>query len=120
MVKEIYIRQPEDPKFNNDIIDFSDEYEMLYTKIMMILNTRKGEVLGDPSFGVSLEDELFTFETDETTLQSRIFTQIEKYVEEARLFDLKLDIKRFRGTVRDIILLDFFVNGKKAFGLLVN
>lgn len=120
MVQEIYIRQPNDPKFQDELLDFSDEYEMLYSKILMILNTRKGEVLGDPNFGVSLEEYLFTFELSDTELQSEIFTQIQAYVEEYKLFDVKLDIKRFRGTVRDIILLDFFVNGRKSFGLMVN
>lgn len=120
MIQEIYIRQPNDPKFNDKLLDISDEYEMLYSKILMILNTKKGEVLGDPSFGVSLEDYLFTFEVSDSEIQSAIFTQIQTYVDEYKLFNLKLDIKRFKGTVRDIILLDFFVDGRKAFGVMVN
>lgn len=119
MIQEIYIRQPEDPKYEPDKLDVSDEYEMLYSKILMILSTRKGEILGDPNFGVSLEDRLFSFDVDENDLRTDIFAQIQQYAPESSKFRLKLEIKRFRGSVRDIILLDFTVDGRKSFGVMV-
>jgi len=119
MIKEIYIRDPEDEKYDYKKLDISDEYEMLYSKIMMILSTRAGDVLGDPEFGMSLEDKLFTFDVSEETLKQEIYTQIQKYIPEAGKFDLKIDIKKFRGSVRDIILIDFYIDGRKSFGVMV-
>lgn len=118
-VQEIYIRQPQDPKFNENTLDFSDEIEMLISKILMILNTRKGDVLGDYNFGVSIEDLLFTFELSDSELETKILNQIRKYVFEAQKFNLELSIKRFRGQVRDIVLLDFIIDGRQSFGVLV-
>lgn len=119
MIQEIYIRPTDDQKYDPSKLEISDEYEMLYSKILMILSTRKGEILGDPNFGVSLEDRLFTFNIDEGKLKDEIFNQISLYVPESGKFNLKLEIKRFRGSVRDIILLDFSVNGRKSFGVMV-
>jgi len=119
MIQEIYIRPIGDPKYNEDKLDVSDEYEMLYSKILMILSTKKGEVLGDPNFGLSLEEQLFTFDIDEGKLREQVFNQISLYAPESGKFKLKLEIKRFRGSVRDIILLDFIVDGRKSFGVMV-
>ncbi len=118
-IQEIYIRQPEDPKFNATTLDFSDEYEIIISKIFMILNTRKGEVLGDYNFGVSLEDLLFTFEINDTEIETKVLNQIRTYIPESIKFDIKLSVKRYRGEVRDIILLDFIIDGRQSFGVLV-
>lgn len=118
-IQEIYIRQPNDPKYKDDVLEFSDEYEILISKILMILNTRKGEVLGDYNFGVSLEDLLFTFDIDDSELESKILNQVRSYIPEAQKFKLQLSIKRFRGQIRDIILLDFIIDGRESFGVLI-
>lgn len=119
MIEEIYIRTDDDPKYIDTIIEHSNELEMLLGKILMILKTRKGEVLGDPAFGVSLEDYLFTFELDENRIRNEISNQISMYAPESSMFDIKIEIKRFKGTVRDIVLLDFIIDGRKSLGLLV-
>lgn len=119
MIQEIYTRDPNDPKYDGTRLDTSDQYEQLYTKILMILSTRKGEVLGDPNLGVSLEDKLFVFEINEQELKKEIFSQISLYVPEAGKYNLGLNVKRFRGSVRDIILLDFTIDGRKSFGVMV-
>ena len=119
MISEIYIRNSGDAKYIEDRIQTSDEYEILWSKIYMILSTKKGEVLGDPDFGLSLEELLFTFNIDEIKLRQNIFDQITVYISEASRFNLKLDIKRFRGTARDIIILDFIIDGREKFGIMV-
>jgi phage baseplate assembly protein W len=119
MIEEIYIRTQDDPKYNENTLEHSSELEMLLGKIMMILKTRKGEVLGDPAFGVSLEDYLFTFNLDENRIRREISEQISIYAPESSIFNIKIDIKRFKGSVRDIILIDFILDGRKSLGLLV-
>jgi hypothetical protein len=119
MIQEIYIRQPEDPKYIDTKLDTSDEYEMLTSKILMILNTRKGEVFGDQNFGVNLEDRLFSFAIDEEALKREIFDQVQLYIPESNKFNIQINVSRFKGSVRDIILLDFIIDGRKLFGVMV-
>lgn len=119
MIQDIYIRDLEDPKYNPDKLDHSDEYEMLFSKILMILGTRHGDVLGDPNFGASLEDKLFSFGLSESSVRDEVYTQIQQYIPESSKFNITLDVKRFRGSVRDIFLLDFVVDGRKSFGVMI-
>ena len=119
MIREIYIRTQDDPKYISTALEHSEEIEMLLGKILMILKTKKGEVLGDPDFGVNLEDYLCTFDLDEERIRKEIFNQITIYIPEAVIFNLKLEIKRFKGSVRDFILLDFVVDGRRSLGVLV-
>jgi hypothetical protein len=119
MIKEIYIRTSDDPKYISTALEHSEEIEMILGKLLMILKTQKGEVLGDPDFGVNLEDYLFTFDLDEERIRKEIFNQIIIYIPESSSYNMKLEIKRFKGTTRDFILLDFIIDGRKSLGVLV-
>lgn len=119
MVKEIYIRTEDDPAYRSDIIDHSSELEIVISKILMILKTNKGEVLGDPGFGVNLENYLFTFDLDEHSIKKEITDQISTYITESKLYNINIELKRFRGTVRDLILLDIIIDGRKMAGVLI-
>ena len=55
MIKEIYIRTPEDPYYSEGIIDFTNEAEEIITQIKILLGTAPGDVLCAPNFGVDLE-----------------------------------------------------------------
>ncbi len=80
--------------------------------------TRKGEVLGDPNFGLSLEDLLFEFGFSANELKTAFSQQIAAYLPEASDFDLSLDINFVPGTVRDLAYIDIYVNGTKSFGVV--
>ena len=119
MIKEIYIRTADDPNFQPNIFEHSNEIEMLLGKLRLMFNTRQGDVLGDLGFGVNLEDELFTFDVSEEELRNKINSQMEMYIKEVKNFDVKFDIQRFRGTARDIILIDIIIDSRKYLGFLV-
>jgi hypothetical protein len=50
----------------------------------MTLFTRKGEVLGEPDFGIELDNYLFEYSIDPSRLGKDATGQINKYVAEAR------------------------------------
>ena len=59
MIKEIYIRTPEDPYYSEGIIDFTNEAEEIITQIKILLGTAPGDVLCAPNFGIDLEYLVF-------------------------------------------------------------
>jgi hypothetical protein len=59
MLKEIYCRNENDPKYVNTILETTDAIEALLTKLRMILFTARGEVLGYPNLGLDLDSMLF-------------------------------------------------------------
>jgi hypothetical protein len=118
MLKEIYILNQFDVGYEPNKIDESDSVRALIQKIKMIMFTRKGEILGDPMFGISLEDLLFEVGVSSNDLKRAFDQQIGTYIPEAGQFDLRLEVNFVPGTVRDVAFIDIYVNGTKAFGVV--
>ena len=91
-LKEIYFRDPTDPKYNSKKLETSSNLESVLNKIRMLLYTNRGEVLGEPDLGMDLEDYLFQFGFDESELRNRFNSQINQYVPEARDFKISIDM----------------------------
>jgi hypothetical protein len=118
MIKDIYIINQNEPGYEAFKIEERDSLRILIQKLKMIMFTRKGEILGDPQFGISLEDLLFDFGFSANELKQAFDQQIASYIPEASAFNLKLEINFVPGTVRDVAYIDIYVNGTKAFGLV--
>jgi hypothetical protein len=118
MIKDIYIINQTEPGYEAFKIEERDPLRVLIQKLKMIMFTRKGEILGDPQFGISLEDLLFDFGFSANELKQAFDQQIANYIPEAGAFDLKLEINFVPGTTRDVAYIDIYVNGTKAFGLV--
>lgn len=118
MLKELYILNQYEVGYQSDKIDETDSLKTVLQKIKMILFTRRGEVLGMPGFGMSLEDLLFEFGFSKNELSQKFTEQLANFVPEASDFDIKFDVNFVPGTVRDLAYIDIYVNGTKAFGLV--
>ena len=91
MLKEIYFRDPTDPKYRPNKIEDTNEKEALLSKIRMILFTARGEVLGEPELGMDLDEFIFDKNVPVELLKRRFYTQLAKYVPE-RKFKIDMDI----------------------------
>ena len=76
MIKDIYIRAPEDPNFVYGVYEHEDAIESIISKIKMILGTRQGTTLGDVNFGVSIEDLIYETRINTFDLEEKIKAQI--------------------------------------------
>lgn len=83
-LREIYFRGDTDPKFRSDRVEVTDDLEATVQQIMMTIFTKKGEVLGEPSFGLNLDNYLFEFDVDPTGLSRVAQEQIYTYVFETK------------------------------------
>jgi hypothetical protein len=108
---EIYNRDPGDYGYKRDILETTDPIEICIGQLKMLLLTNKGEVLGDPGFGIGLDDLVFNLELSETSIQKEINFQIQTYC--PLFYDLGgyLKLEFFQGTLRDIANLYFFIPG---------
>ena len=120
MPQEIYLRNPDDPQYKDEIMEISNELEMLVGQIRVLFSTKPGQVLGAPDFGVDLEEYLFVTNLNEYSLRSIILDQISKFVPLSEKYHVTADINFAKGTVRDICLIDIKINGTPLFGVLVN
>lgn len=83
-LRDFYTRTDDDPKYLNDRVEISDELESAIQQVKMTLFTKKGEVLGEPDFGIDLDGYLFEYSVNPFNLSAEATEQINKYVSEAR------------------------------------
>ena len=120
MLRDIYIRNPQDPNYKGeDIIEFSDVYEEILTQVRVLLSTRKGEVIGNYNFGVGVEDLVFSTNLDASALETEINSQIAVYIAPA-CPDYPISCKVGFGHHEegwDYAVIDVYINGKKQIGI---
>lgn len=110
-VKDLVIRYPGHPKYQEGRIVEDDEIEAIVQKLEMILFTNKGEVLGDIEIGCNLEYYLWQTRITSGNLKNKVEEQIRTYIPELLSIGYTFDVRLFEGTVRDILYLDFIIKG---------
>lgn len=118
MLREIYCRNVNDPSFKPKQLETGSELEALLTKIRMIIFTQKGEVLGAPNLGISLEEYLFDLNANTAQIQNAFYGQLASYVPEAGKYNVQIDVKFQTGEVRDLCFIDIYIDGSKYIGVL--
>lgn len=94
-VRDFYMRSESDPRFVPDQIEVYDELEACLTQVKMTLFTNKGEVLGEPEFGLSIEKYLFEFDVDPFELTKEAQIEIDTYIPEAKKRKIKVTPAEF-------------------------
>jgi|694.fasta_scaffold145945_2 hypothetical protein len=107
MLREIYNRDPSDPNYKAEQIEVTDALEACIGKLKMLIFTRKGEVLGDPRFGLNLEDLIYDFNISEKGLRNEIQKYLITYIPDFDILGGTFETKFFQGTNRDIATIDF-------------
>lgn len=119
-IKEIYAKDPSDSTFQSNVIEHSDVYETVLSKIRMILYTKPGEVLGNPNFGVNLEEYVFALNASNQTIRESIEKQINEYVPESLVMNISVDVNFHQQEIYDICYIDIKIDGTKAMGLIIS
>jgi hypothetical protein len=118
MVRDIFIRDPKDPNFQF-IYEHSSPIESIIAKIKMILGTRQGDVLGDLSFGVGIEDYVFETKINSRELEEKIKSQISLYISEAADYTVTPKVSFGKEIGYDYCIIDIYINGVKTAGILI-
>lgn len=115
-ISEIYCKLTTDPFYEADRLEVSNEIEALIEKIRMLMLTKKGEVLGEPDFGVDLEQYIFETFFDRGSIINEIHDQFFRYIPEAKRFNLTATVNTTKGEYRDQIVVDVFINQERILG----
>lgn len=83
-LRDFYTRTNDDPRYLDDKVEVSDDLESTIQQVKMTLFTKRGEVLGEPDFGLDLNKYLFEYDIDPMSLSHEATSQVNKYVAEAR------------------------------------
>ena len=120
MIKEIYSRDIDAPKYNDDVIEVTDELQQLILKIENCLFTRQGDVLGSPNMGCNLDDLIFSLVLNESVISQKVSSQIQTYCLNSSSSQFGIDVRvQFYSTMeRNGCLVDIFVNEERVIGAL--
>ena len=119
MIKDIYIRNPEDPNYIPGLYEYEDVIESIISKIKVILGTRQGQVLGDVNFGIPIEDLVFETKINKFELEEKIKEQIHQYISEASRYKIEPKVSFGNTGSYDYCIIDFYINGQKTAGIIV-
>jgi hypothetical protein len=119
MIKDLYIRDPEDPNYVYGVLDHSDVIESIITKIKMLLGTRPGQIFGDLGFGIGIEDLVFESRINKTQLEEKIKMNFDKYLSECGDYEITPEVSFGKADGYDYAVIDVYINRQKVIGLLV-
>jgi phage baseplate assembly protein W len=120
MLKEIYLRGPEDPKYQSKLLETDSKIEAVLNKIRMILFTNRGEVLGEPDLGMNLEDYLFQFGFDEADIKNKFMAQVNQYIPEMTEFSINMSVSFETDGVQNMSYLFITINQEVQMGVVLN
>lgn len=119
MLRDIYIREPSDSKYNPLSMEINDPLEELLSKIRMLIYTRKGEVLGEPYLGLDLEERLFEFDPDLSAVERDFYTQLAKYVPESNDYNVQISIEQKSDGVTNFGMIEIRINDTPMIGVML-
>lgn len=119
---DIYFRNTNDDNYRSNIFSVTDSIENTTSQVRMTILTKKGEVLGEPDFGLDATKYLFEFEGYPLNLlETEAAEQIQNYVMLAKInqvvpqaftLDSASDIHKVG------LGLDISIKGKRTFAAL--
>lgn len=116
---DIYIKVEGDPRFEEDKIENADILEQYLQQIELLLFTRKGEVLGEPRLGADIEDLIYGLNLSEAPIKTAIMDQITRFCMLHTVFKTDVEVKFYKGTERDIGVIDIIVNDNQVAGIVL-
>jgi len=119
MIKDIYIRNPEDPNYKYGVLEHSDPIESIISKIKIILGTQPGEVFGDINMGVGIENLIFETKLNKAQIEEKIKSQFQLYISESTDYEIIPQVSFGRADGYDYAVIDIFINNQKMLGILV-
>ena len=119
MVKDLYIRNPQDPNYKFGLYEHSDPIESIIAKIRVILGTTQGQVLGDINMGIGIEDLVFETRINKMELEERILSQIYQYVSESSQYKIQPIVSFGKADGFDYCIIDIYINDQKTIGVIV-
>lgn len=107
--RDFYILYPGHPKYETSRLIEDDIIRVIIQKYEMIIFTNKGNVLGDPNFGASLEELLFETNVSKRFVERILTEQIIDYIPEIAGidFELRAEFVEDTNSFQDLLFIYF-------------
>lgn len=119
MLKEIYAIPNGEKRYRDDVVELSNELDVIIQQVDLLLFTNRGEVLLMPEFGCNLEQYLFETSYNEEMIKSMIMTQINNYIYLRGTYTVDVDVSFVKWDFNVAMVVDLTINNKKVASYIV-
>lgn len=119
MLRDIYAIPQDEPRYNDKILEITDELDEIIQQVDLILFTNQGEVLCMPEFGCNLGIYLFETSYNEVYIKELIMNQINSFIYLDGTYNVDVDVKFVKWDYNVAMLVDLNINNKKVASYLV-
>lgn len=123
MIKEIYCRIPSYAGYNSKIIECENTAEEILQRCRVCLGTKPGDILGDPFFGIDLEEYIFDMSVDVDEIREKVNSLLNNYALLGMEDEWHLSSEVYFGhnttDMTDYLFIDIYLNDQKALGIIV-
>lgn len=112
MLKEIYAIPSGEKRYRNDVVELSNELDVIIQQVDLLLFTNKGEVLLMPDFGCNLEQYLFETSYNESMIKSIIMNQIQNFIYLKGTYSVDVDVSFVKWDFNVAMVIDLKINNK--------
>ena len=117
--QDIYIKTEGDPGFQTGLVEIHDELDQLLQQIEMCLFTRQGDILGEHLLGIDLEAQIYTLNISANVLEVVVMDQINTFCPLANKYKVRVSVKFYRGTERDIAAINIVINDSRSTSIVI-
>jgi hypothetical protein len=116
---ELYIKTLGDPNYRDDQMQSDEEILMMLTQIETLVFTNKGEVMGDPEFGLNLEDYVYSFMYNDDMLRGVVNNAIIQYIPLSSKYPVSVTVEYTTQSDRNAVYIDITIDNKYGIGLYI-
>ena len=114
---ELYIKSIEDPNYDENQLQIDEDIALIISQIETLVFTQKGDVMGDPDFGLNLEDYVYSFRYNDTMLQGVVQSAISRYVPLSAKIPVHVTVEFAQQTERNVVFIDIAIDYR--FGITI-
>lgn len=114
---ELYIKSLEDPNYDENQLQIDEDIALIISQIETLVFTAKGDVMGDPEFGLNLEDYVYSFMYNDTMLQGVVQNAISRYIPLSASIPVNVTVEFAELTERNVVYIDITIDYR--FGITI-
>lgn len=122
MIKEIYCKLPSYSGYKSQI-ECDNEVEEILQRCRVCLGTKPGDILGDPFFGIDLEDYIFDMSVDTDDIKEKVDNLLNNYAgsgyENDYIISTDVHFGHNVDDMSDYVLININLNGQRMLGVIV-
>jgi hypothetical protein len=114
---DLYIKSLEDPNYDENQLQVDEDIALIISQIETLVFTQRGDVMGDPDFGLNLEDYVYSFRYNDTMLQGVVQSAISRNIPLAAKIPVHVTVEFASLTEKNVVFIDITIDYR--FGITI-